>query len=115
MTQPGETDGLDVNGHIRAIEAQLASFGITRRIFNVIIAQKTLPPSALLDYYYSRGSVPVRCDASNLRSQGYKVYCASLQDSKQNLKVKARSVLRHDPRRLSLAVIRAFKKDRRNS
>ena len=28
MTQPGETDGLDVRGHIRAIEAQLASLGI---------------------------------------------------------------------------------------
>ncbi len=111
MTQPGETDGLDVSGHIRAIEAQLASFGITRRIFNVIIAQKAFSQSSLLDYYYSKGSVPVNCDALDLRSQGYKVYCASLQDSK----LKSSSVLRHDPRRLSLAVMRAFKKDRRNS
>ena len=111
MTQPGETDGLDVSGHIRAIESQLASFGITRRIFDVIIAQKAFSPSALLDYYYSRGSIPERCDAASLRAQGYKVYCASLQDKK----VKSRAVLRHDPRRLSLAVIRAFKKDKRNS
>ena len=33
MTQPGETDGLDVRGHIRAIEAQLASLGIEPRLF----------------------------------------------------------------------------------
>ena len=32
MTQPGETDGLDVGGHLRAIEAQLASSGISKRI-----------------------------------------------------------------------------------
>ncbi len=111
MTQPGETDGLDVGGHIRAIEAQLASFGVTRRIFNVIIAQKALTPSPLLDYYFSRGSVPVRCDSSTLRFQGYKVFSASLQDSRGN----ARSWLRHDPRRLSLAVMRAYRKEKRDN
>ena len=112
MTQPGETDGLDVSGHIRAIEAQLASFGITRRIFNVIIAQKAISPSAVLDYYFSRGSVPVTCDFGSLRSQGYKIYSASLHDSN----VKSRTVLlRHDPRRLSLAVMRAFKKHKHNN
>ncbi len=109
MTQPCETDGLDVAGHVRAIEAQLASFGITRRIFNVIIAQKNLPPSPLLDYYLARGAEPVKCDSNNLRFQGYKVFSASLQDSKAT----SRTVLRHDPKRLSLAVIRAFKKEKR--
>ncbi len=111
MTQPGETDGLDVTGHIRAIEAQLASFGITRRIFNVIIAQKALAQSPLLDYYFSRGSVPVKCDSNSLRLNGYKVFSASLQATKNN----SGSVLRHDPRRLSLAVIRAYKKEKREN
>jgi uncharacterized cofD-like protein len=38
MTQPGETDGLDVGGHLRAIEAQLASLGIEQRLFNCVLA-----------------------------------------------------------------------------
>ena len=37
MTQPGETDGLDVSGHLRAIEAQLASLGISKRIFSIYL------------------------------------------------------------------------------
>ena len=39
MTQPGETDGLDVSGHLRAIEAQLASLGIDERIPDVVRAK----------------------------------------------------------------------------
>ncbi|KGG11361.1 hypothetical protein EV11_0076 [Prochlorococcus sp. SS52] len=111
MTQPGETDGLDLAGHIRAIEAQLASFGVTRRIFNSILAQKELPPSALLEYYLSRGAEPVICDWNRLRSQGYRLFKASLQESK----IISKSVLRHDPRKLSLAVMRFYKKYKRDA
>ncbi len=111
MTQPGETDGLDVTGHIKAIEAQLANFGVQRRIFNLILAQKTMGPSKLLDYYLSRGAEPVACDFNSLRSQGYRVFSASLQE----LKLTSRSVLRHDPRRLSLAVMRVFKRDKKDT
>ena len=35
MTQPGETDGLDVSGHLRAIESQLASIGVQQRLLTV--------------------------------------------------------------------------------
>ena len=34
MTQPGETDGLDVSGHIKAIEDQLLENGMNNKIFN---------------------------------------------------------------------------------
>ena len=68
MTQPGETDGLDVRGHIRAIEAQLATLGIEPRLFNAVLAQDDLPDSDLVRYYQSRGADPVRCDAEGLRS-----------------------------------------------
>ena len=111
MTQPGETDGLDVSGHVRAIEGQLAIFGITKRIFDIIIAQKDFPPSGLLDYYLSRGAEPVKCDVSSLNAKGYKVFKGSLQSFR---KTTSWSVLRHDPKRLSLAVMRAFKNDRRD-
>ncbi len=110
MTQPGETDGLDVTGHIKAIEAQLANFGVKRRIFNSILAQKPLAPSKLLDYYLSRGAEPVRCDFKRLKAEGYRVFTASLQE----LKLTSLSVLRHDPRRLSLAVMKVFKRDKKD-
>ena len=45
MTQPGETDGLDVSGHLRAIEAQLASLGVSKRLFTAVLAQEELPDS----------------------------------------------------------------------
>ena len=67
-------------------------------------------PSKLLDYYLSRGSEPVRCDSNALSAQGYKVFFSSLKASK----LQSRSVLRHDPRRLSLAVMRAYHKEKRN-
>ncbi len=79
MTQPGETDGLDVRGHIRAIEAQLATLGIEPRLFNAVLAQDDLPDSDLVRYYQSRGADPVRCDAEGLRSDGYDVTQAPLQ------------------------------------
>ncbi|WP_152557297.1 MULTISPECIES: uridine diphosphate-N-acetylglucosamine-binding protein YvcK [Prochlorococcus] len=107
MTQPGETDGLDVSGHIRAIEAQLASLGITNRIFNDILAQEQLGASPLIEYYRSRGAEPVKCDRQNLISKGYKVYLTSLQGSKTT------PTLRHDPRSLSIAVMRFYRKYKR--
>ena len=104
MTQPGETDGFDVTGHVRAIEGQLASRGITRKIFNSILAQDELEPSPLVDYYKSQGAEPVKCNKIDLLSRGYKVYLASLQGS------KATPTLRHDPRSLSLAIMRFYRR-----
>ena len=104
MTQPGETDGLDVSGHVRAVEAQLASIGITKKIFSSILAQKELEPSPLIDYYKSKGAEPVKCNKSDLINRGYRVYLASLQGS------KITPTLRHDPRSLALAIMRFYRR-----
>ena len=104
MTQPGETDGLDVTGHVRAIEAQLATRGITKKIFSSILAQTELAPSPLLDYYKSKGAEPVLCNKKDLSNRGYQVYQASLQGN------KATPTLRHDPRSLSIAIMRFYRK-----
>ena len=106
MTQPGETDGLDVRGHIRAIEAQLATLGIEHRLFNAVLAQDDLPDSDLVRYYQSRGADPVRCDAEELRSDGYDVTQAPLQG------VRPTATLRHDSRSLALAVMRFYRRHR---
>ena len=103
MTQPGETDGLDVSGHVRAIEAQLASIGINRKIFSSILAQNELESSSLVDYYKSKGAEPVKCNKIDLISRGYKVYLASLNGS------KITPTLRHDPRSLALAIMRFYR------
>ncbi|MEB3199815.1 MAG: 2-phospho-L-lactate transferase CofD family protein, partial [Synechococcaceae cyanobacterium] len=108
MTQPGETDGLDVEGHLRAIEAQLASLGVEQRLFNAVLAQDVFTPSPLLDNYLLRGAEPVVCDRRQLQSQGYEVMQAPLQGARPT------STLRHEPRSLALAVMRFYRRHRRD-
>jgi len=104
MTQPGETDRLDVEGHLRAIEAQLASLGVQERLFTAVLAQESLRNNRLIPHYRARGADPVICDATKLRGQGYEVMQAPLQGG------QADASLRHDPRNLALAVMRFFRK-----
>ena len=107
MTQPGETDGLDVRGHLRAIEAQLASLGIDQRLFTAVLAQDDLEDSPLVEHYRTRGAQPVVCDADDLRSDGYDVTQAPLQGARPT------ATLRHDSRSLALAVMRFYRSHRR--
>jgi len=107
MTQPGETDGLDVRGHLRAIEAQLASLGLSQRLFSAVLAQDDLANSALIKFYQARGAEPVLCDAKGLRKDGYDVTQAPLQGARPT------STLRHDSRSLALAVMRFYRKHKR--
>jgi uncharacterized cofD-like protein len=104
MTQPGETDGLDVEGHLRAIEAQLATLGVNERLFTAVLAQEPLRDSHLLQIYRDRGAEPVQCDARRLRQLGYEVMLAPLQGARPG------ATLRHDPRSLALGVMRFFRK-----
>jgi uncharacterized cofD-like protein len=107
MTQPGETDGLDVEGHLRAIEAQLASLGVEQRLFPAVLAQEDLQSSPLLDHYHRKGAQPVHCDRRRLQSLGYQVMQAPLQGARPT------ATLRHDPRSLSVAVMRFYRQHRR--
>ncbi len=109
MTQPGETDGLDVAGHLRAIEAQLATIGVERRLFDCVLAQEEPEDPVLLEHYRRRGSEPVGCDTAALKRQGYEVMVAPLQGNRPT------ATLRHDPRSLALAVMRFYKRHRRDS
>jgi uncharacterized cofD-like protein len=107
MTQPGETDGLDVAGHLRAIEAQLATLGVEQRLFDCVLAQEQLEDTALIQNYRLRGAEPVSCDAAALRRQGYEVMLAPLQGARPS------ATLRHDPRSVALAVMRFYRRHRR--
>jgi uncharacterized cofD-like protein len=109
MTQPGETDGLDVEGHLRAIEAQLASLGVEERLFTAVLAQEDLGDSALVAHYRHQGAEPVACDVRQLRRQGYDVMLAPLQGARPT------ATLRHEPRSVALAVMRYFRKHQRSN
>ena len=109
MTQPGETDGLNVRGHLRAIEAQLASLGIDQRLFNAVLAQEDLAASPLVDHYKARGAEPVICDADDLKRDGFEVMQAPLQGTRPT------ATLRHDPRSLALAVMRFYRRHRKET
>ena len=104
MTQPGETDGLDVYEHIKAIEKQLSNFGVNARIFNSILSQIQFEKSPLVDYYESRGAEPVQCNKEKLLSEGYYVLQAPLYSK------RITPTLRHDPRRLARAVMFIYRK-----
>jgi uncharacterized cofD-like protein len=109
MTQPGETDGLNVGGHLRAIEAQLASLGVEQRLFSAVLAQEPLADSSLLDVYKLRGAEPVTCDPTQLAEQGYEVILAPLQGTRPS------ATLRHEPRSVAKEVIRYYRKHRRDA
>jgi hypothetical protein len=96
-----------VEGHLRAIEAQLASLGVQQRLFSSVLAQEDLGDSTLVEHYRQRGAEPVRCDSRRLRSLGYEVLTAPLQGARPT------ATLRHDPRSVALAVMRFYKRQRR--
>jgi len=110
MTQPGETDGLDVGGHLRAIEAQLATLGVQQRLFDAVLAQEPMGASdaALVERYRQSGAEPVPCDARDLKRRGYGVMQAPLQGARPT------ATLRHDPRSLAIAVLRFYKQTLKN-
>jgi len=69
MTQPGETDGLDVEGRLRAIESQLASLGIQQRLFSSVLAQNGWGTPSAIDLQLFEHSKPKRerCGRSRKR------------------------------------------------
>ena len=109
MTQPGETDGLDVYQHIKSIEKQLFNFGVNKRIFNSILSQGDFEKSSLIEYYRSRGAEPVLCNKGELISNGYYVLQAPLYSK------RITPTLRHDSRRLARAVMFMYRKIKKSS
>ena len=109
MTQPGETDGLDVSGHLRAIEAQLASLGVSKRLFDCVLAQEPIRESSLVSHYRKLGAEPVICDSRQLQQEGFDVMQAPLQGSRPT------ATLLHDPRSLALAVMRFYRRHKRDN
>ncbi|QEY33462.1 YvcK family protein [Synechococcus sp. RSCCF101] len=105
MTQPGETDGLDVEGHLRAIESQLSQLGVEELLFPAVLVQEPIRNRGLLEHYARHGAMPVACPTARLRRQGYEVMQAPLLSNRTD-------GVRHDPRSLAIAVMRFYRRHR---
>jgi len=90
MTQPGETDRFTAADHVRAIYRQTG-----RQIFDYCLVN-TQKPSKLLDKYRAEGAFPVEADVEEVRKMGVIPVEATILGELDQV--------RHDPRRLALAL-----------
>lgn len=92
MTQPGETNGLDAQDHLDAIE-RCAGAGAV----DVVLANGKEIPAESLAAYLEEGSEPVRLHVEALEQRGVAVVTEDL--------LAAGPLVRHDPAKLSAALL----------
>ena len=93
MTQPGETDGMMGEAHLRAIEEHIGE-----GVVNVVLANSRPNSPARLAHYAETGSVPVALEREALERSGVEVVEADLLAEGDDL-------IRHDPAKLAAAVL----------
>jgi uncharacterized cofD-like protein len=93
MTQPGETVGLTLADHLRAIADHVGPV-----VTDVLVHANSLPPSVLARYR-AEGAEPVRLDSKRVERLGVRVHTARL------LPDRVVAEARHDPDRLATAVL----------
>ncbi|OLC32609.1 MAG: hypothetical protein AUH31_00295 [Armatimonadetes bacterium 13_1_40CM_64_14] len=94
MTQPGETDGFSASDHVRVLRELIAPDIVTHALVNV------QPPRnrALVARYMAEGAEPVRPDLDAIADLGVVPVGEAL--------INEEHLVRHDPRRLALALLR---------
>ncbi|HVH31720.1 MAG TPA: gluconeogenesis factor YvcK family protein [bacterium] len=94
MTQPGETDGFSASDHVRVLQELIAPDIVTHVLVNV------QPPRnrALVARYMAEGAEPVRPDLDAVADLGVVPVGEAL--------ISEEHLVRHDPRRLALALLR---------
>ncbi len=88
MTQPGETDGYTVSGHLNAIARHLPEL-----TFDVVLANNGPVSTAVMEQYAAKGAWPVHVDEQEITQTGAKLILDALVHMEQ--------YLRHDSGRLS--------------
>ncbi len=93
MTQPHETSGFAASDHLRAVIDQAH-----RRVFDYALVNTTAPSEELVQRYSSADSFFVHPDLDNIRALGFRPLAGDyLSES---------AVVRHDPQKLSQAIVR---------
>ena len=93
MTQPGETDGYTVADHVEALHRH----GVAGMI-DVVLVNESPVTGELARAYEAAGQAPVVVDAERLETMGVRVARAPL--------ARTEDVVRHDPGRLTEALLR---------
>lgn len=92
MTQPGETDGMMGIDHLRALERHTG-----RKLVDAVLVNTTSPSPEILAHYAETGSEAVTCDREAIEAMGVEVVEADL--------LAPGELIRHDPEKLSRAVL----------
>lgn len=93
MTQPGETDGLSLDDHLRVLHEHTG-----RQLFDYIIVNSTEPTAAQLARYHSEGAELLRYEG-NLRSAG------SAELVEGDLLYTGSDPVRHDSQKLAALIL----------
>lgn len=91
FSEPGETDGLDAAGHVRAVQRQLGD------VVDVALAHRGPLPPPLVDAFAARGARPVAVAREAVQALGPAVVLSDL--------LSADEAGRHDPRKLARALL----------
>jgi uncharacterized cofD-like protein len=95
MTQPGETQGLSVEGHVRAVYQHTGP-----GLFDTVVLNNAPIAPRLLRRYRSEGAEPVRYDLAALQRLGLRCIFDNLADQDR--------VVRHHPTRLTRLLLEEF-------
>ena len=102
MTQPGETDGMSVADHVRAIYRHTK-----RPLFDcVVINQQAVSPE-VAKRYNAQGAEPVLADVNELEKLGLRCVDGNL--------LEEHAVVRHDSARLAKMLVEEFVMKRRGN
>jgi uncharacterized cofD-like protein len=93
MTQPGETDGLSLNDHLRVLREHT-----DRDLFDYVLVNRTQPTAAQLARYRSEGAELIRCDGHLPSAGGAQLIEADLLDTKSDQ-------VRHDSDKLAATIL----------
>ena len=101
MTQPGETDGMSLNDHLRVLREHTG-----RDLFDVILVNRTRPTPAQLARYRDEGARLIECDGHLPAGGGAQILAADLLDTSSG------HVVRHDSDKLAAAVLEIARRGR---
>jgi uncharacterized cofD-like protein len=93
MTQPYETDGFAASDHVRAVVEQAG-----RRVFDYVLVNTSAPSEELLRRYESAHSHFVHPDVESIKALGFRPITGDF--------LSESAVVRHDPQKLSQAIVR---------
>lgn len=93
MTQPGETDGLSLDDHLRVLREHT-----DRDLFDYVLVNRTQPTAVQLAPYRSEGAELIRCDGHLPSAGSAELIEADLLDTNSDQ-------VRHDSDKLAAAII----------